>query len=41
MDDADRCGYPRVKANVLAASASVWTQLTEVNGWTQPHKVSG
>ena len=39
MDDANRCGYPRVKANVLGASVYVRNQLTKIHGCTHQNNV--
>ena len=40
LEDAHQCGYPRAKANLVAASVSVKNQLGKINSWTQQNKMN-
>ena len=40
LEDAHQCGYPRAKANLVGASASVKNQLGKITTWTQQNNTN-
>ena len=40
LDDTHQCGYPRAKANLVAASASVKNQLGKITSWKQQNSIN-